>query len=122
MGVPPNAVVTRAYQPPDVALLATVKLMYPKMGAQAGPCGFWPQDLGLPHDAEPTQNHPYWNHGCSNQRNLAAMVDNPADLVQPRAETPIYAQRRSIIFDKHRKGESSATNYPRTSGFSEVGR
>ena len=34
------------------------------------------------------ENRPYWNFGCANQRNLAAMVDNPADLVQPRGETP----------------------------------
>ena len=32
------------------------------------------------------ENRPYWNLGCANQRNLAAMVANPADLVQPRGE------------------------------------
>ena len=43
---------------------------------------------------------------------LAAMVDNPADLVQPRSETPAYTSRRSAGFDKYRKGNSTATIYP----------
>ena len=111
-GVPSSAIAGRRYRPHDPAKLATVRLSYPKMIAQAGPCGLWPEDLGLPHDAQPTMNRPYWNLGCSTQRNLAAMVDNPADLVQPRGETPIYAARRSVVLDKHRKGESSATVYP----------
>jgi pilus assembly protein CpaD len=58
------------------------------------------------------RNHPYWNLGCANQRNLAAMVENPADLVQPRGETPAWSGRRSTVLDKYRKGESTATIYP----------
>ena len=46
------------------------------------------------------------------QRNLAAMVDNPADLVQPRGETPPYTARRTMVLDKYRKGEATATIYP----------
>ena len=111
-GVPPQAILARSYRAENPYQLATVRMRYPKMTAQAGPCGLWPQDLGLAHDASPTLNRPYWNLGCANQRNLAAMVDNPADLVQPRAETPIYSARRSIAVDKYRKGESSATVYP----------
>ena len=54
---------------------------------------------------------PYWNLGCANQRNLAAMVDNPADLVQPRGETPAYTARRSVAIDKYRKGENPSGTY-----------
>ena len=43
---------------------------------------------------------------------MAAMVDNPSDLVQPRPETPAYMARRSIGFEKYRKGVTSTTNYP----------
>ena len=46
------------------------------------------------------------------QRNLAAQVANPADLVQPRAETPVLAARRTTVIDKYRKGEATATQYP----------
>jgi len=40
------------------------------------------------------------------------MVDNPADLVQPRGDTAAYAARRSVVLDKYRKGDSTATTYP----------
>ena len=49
---------------------------------------------------------------CATQRNLAAMVDNPADLEQPRPETPAYTPRRNAAFDKYRKGVSTTTIYP----------
>ena len=41
-----------------------------------------------------------------------ATADNPADLVQPRPETPPYTMRRSEAFEKYRKGTTSTTNYP----------
>ena len=87
--MPRNAVYVRTYRPPEPAL-ASIKINYPKLVAEAGPCGLWPDDLGPGHDAAYTENRPYWNLGCATQRNLAAMVDNPADLVQPRGETPAY--------------------------------
>jgi pilus assembly protein CpaD len=34
------------------------------------------------------------------------MIDHPSDLVQPRGETPSYSARRTVMFDKYRKGES----------------
>ena len=40
------------------------------------------------------------------------MVDNPADLVQPRGETPAYSARRSVAIDKYRKGENPSGTYP----------
>jgi len=43
---------------------------------------------------------------------MAAMVDNPSDLVQPRAETPAYTTRRTVAFEKYRKGTPTATSYP----------
>ena len=62
----------------------------PSWSREAGPCGQWPHDLGPSADGNYIENQPYWNLGCASQRNLAAMVDNPADLVQPRGETPAY--------------------------------
>jgi pilus assembly protein CpaD len=123
-GIPSHAIETRGYRPRDPGLLATVRLNYPKMRAQAGPCGLWPDDLGPTLDPRYNLNEPYWNLGCANQRNLAAMVANPEDLVQPRAETPIYAPRRSTVIDKYRKGDSTATSYPDTSkgNISDIGK
>jgi pilus assembly protein CpaD len=109
-GVPRNAVYVRSYKPSPTAL-ASVKLNYTKLTAQAGPCGQWPNDLGPSANSSDASNRPYWNLGCASQRNLAAMVDNPADLVQPRGEQPAYSARRSVAIDKYRKGENPSGTY-----------
>ena len=112
-GVPPRAVAVRQYRPEDPRHMAAIRLTYPKISATAGPCGLWPDDLGPSvNNRGYFDNKPYYNFGCSNQRNLAAMVDNPSDLVQPREETPAYTPRRNIAFDKYRKGTSTTTTYP----------
>jgi pilus assembly protein CpaD len=49
-------------------------------------------------------NKPYYNLGCAYQRNMAAMVANPSDLIQPRAETPAYGQRRTTVLDQVSQG------------------
>jgi pilus assembly protein CpaD len=108
--VPSRAVFVRGYRPPGDSL-ASIKLNYSSIVAKAGPCGQWPHDLGPTLDPAYTQNWQYWNLGCASQRNLAAMVDNPADLVQPRGETPAYTARRSIALNKYRKGENPSSTY-----------
>ena len=112
-GVPPRAVTVRQYQPQDPRYMAAIRMTYPKIAATAGPCGLWPDDLGPSvNNKGYFDNKPYYNFGCSNQRNLASMIDNPSDLVQPRAETPAYTMRRNAAFEKYRKGTSTATVYP----------
>jgi len=113
-GVPARAIVIRHYRPPDPSKLATLKLNYPKMVAEAGPCGQWPRDIGPSYQGGDSYNRDYWNFGCSQQQNLAAMVEDSADLVQPRTETAPSAPRRTMVLDKYRKGESTATNYANT--------
>jgi pilus assembly protein CpaD len=110
-GVPRNAIYMRPYRAADPTL-ASIKLNYAKVAATAGPCGLWPKDLGVSWDENYLENRPYWNLGCASQRNLAAMVANPADLVQPRGETPPYAPRRSVVIDHYRKGDVFPGNYP----------
>ncbi|QOZ25933.1 CpaD family pilus assembly protein [Bradyrhizobium sp. CCBAU 51753] len=112
MGVPGHAITRRAYNVDDPRALATIRLSYPKMAAVAGPCGVWPADLG-PNIYNPNynENKQFDNFGCASQRNLAAMVANPSDLEQPRSETAAYTPRRTIAFDRYRRGESTATTY-----------
>lgn len=105
-GVPPRGVVVRPYQPTDQRQFAAIRLVYPKISAVAGPCGLWPEDLGPSiKNKNYLENRPYWNLGCANQRNLAAMVDNPSDLVQPRPETPAYTARRATIYETYRTAQ-----------------
>jgi pilus assembly protein CpaD len=108
-GVPPSAVGVRPYRPTDPGKLATLKLNYPTLVAEAGPCGLWPDDLGPTVDRSHYENVQYWNLGCASQRNLAAMVENKADLVQPRGEVPPYTGRRTTVLDKYHRGEPSQT-------------
>jgi pilus assembly protein CpaD len=110
-GVPPGSIVTRPYQA-NPATFATIRITYPRVTAQAGPCGMWPKSIGPSADHEYFGNQPHWNFGCSNQHNLAAMIENPADLVQPRQETPAYTMRRTQVVDKYRQGQGTATQYP----------
>jgi pilus assembly protein CpaD len=111
-GVPPHGISVHHYHPDDPRLFATIQLNYPKIAAVAGPCGVWPEDLGPSIDNRRySENKQYYNFGCASQRNLAAMIDNPADLVQPRPETPAYTARRTEEFDKYRKGNPTATVY-----------
>ena len=112
-GVPPRAVALRPYHPENPKHLAAIRVSYPRMKADAGPCGLWPEDLGPSiHNPGYFDNKQYYNFGCANQRNLAAMVDNPSDLVQPRPETPAFAPRRGTAFEKYRKGTPTTTTYP----------
>jgi pilus assembly protein CpaD len=112
-GVPPRGLVVRNYHPDDPRQLATIRLNYPKISAVAGPCGLWPEDLGPAiSNKNYLENKSYYNFGCAYQRNMAAMIDNPSDLVQPRSETPPYTMRRAEAFEKYRKGTTSATVYP----------
>jgi pilus assembly protein CpaD len=112
-GVPPRGVVVRQYHPDEPRQMATIRLNYPRISAVAGPCGTWPEDIGPSiNNKGYLDNKPYYNFGCAYQRDMAAMIDNPSDLVQPRPETPAYTARRSQAFEKYRKGSTTATTYP----------
>lgn len=123
-GVPAKGIQLQSYTPADPLELGTMRLSYPKMTARAGPCGLWPDDLGPTLDREHIENRPYWNLGCASQRNLAAMVAEPADLAQPRAEAPIYTPRRTTVLEKYRAGQpTAATTLNADKGtISDVGR
>jgi pilus assembly protein CpaD len=112
-GVPRRGIVVRRYHPQDPRQMATIRLNYPKISGVAGPCGLWPEDLGPSiKNKSYFDNKQYYNFGCAYQRNMAAMIDNPSDLVQPRSETPPYTTRRTAAFEKYRKGAATTTAYP----------
>lgn len=123
-GVPTQSVGVRKYRA-SPGTLATVRVSYPKITADAGPCGVWPEDMGPSFNRDYFENQPPWNYGCATQRNLAAMVVDPADLVQPRAETPAYTMRRDTVIEKYRLGLPTSTpaqNVTPTAGqLSDVG-
>ena len=116
VGVPPKAIGVRPYQPERPFDVAPIRLSFPIMRAEVVNCGLWPEDLGPTADPKYSANEPYANLGCATQRNLAAMVAEPADLLQPRAETPPSAARRQTVMDKYRQGTDTATTVTQTGG------
>ena len=122
-GVPPHVIEVRPYRSVDPRKLATLKLNYSTMVADAGPCGTLAR-RSRPHLRPPAQRErSVFQFGCATQRNLAAMVDNKADLVQPRSEVPPYTGRRTTVLDKYHRGEPTQTIDPDKSKgkISEVG-
>jgi pilus assembly protein CpaD len=112
-GLPPRAYAIRQYKPEDPRHMPAIRLKYPRIAATVGPCGLWPEDIGPGYKNKTYyDNTQYYNFGCAVQRNFAAMIDNPSDLVQPRPETAPYTMRRTAAFDKYRKGSPTTTTYP----------
>jgi pilus assembly protein CpaD len=109
-GVPNNGIGVRTFDAGGQKS-SWLRLHYPLMVATAGPCGLWPDDVGADYSIKTFENKEYYNFGCALQRNVAAMVANPSDLVQPRAETPAYEGKRTYQMDKWRKGDSPTTTY-----------
>jgi len=79
-----------------------VRLSHLRFFAEGPKCGDWPANL-----ADSSAGLNYANFGCAQQRNLAAMVANPADLLVPRTQTPAVSERRDVQWQKHTKGEST---------------
>lgn len=81
---------------------APIRLAYLRYVAEAPECGHWPTNL-----AYDPLNVPYPNFGCAQQRNLAAQVANPADLLGPRTTAPADAERRAVVIDNYRQGKTT---------------
>ena len=81
-----------------------IRLSFARYVAEAPLCGQWPANL-----AEDARNLPYHNMGCSTQRNIAAQIANPADLLGPRPVGASSAERRHAGWEKWTKGESTVS-------------
>lgn len=79
-----------------------VKLSFLRYVAEGPECGNFQTNL-----ARNPRNLPAPDLGCATQKNLAAMVVNPADLLGPRNMDARPSERRSVTWDKYIKGESS---------------
>jgi pilus assembly protein CpaD len=88
---------------------APIVVSFTRYEAQAPDCApLWEQDL-----AHQSNNQPWESFGCATQANLAALVEDPADLLRPRAEDPRDSGRRDTVLDHYRAGEQ--THAPRSS-------
>jgi pilus assembly protein CpaD len=105
-GFSDTAVATEPYQGGRNAD-APIRLSYLQYIAEGPACGRWPTNLARQKD-----NLNYDNFGCAQQRNLAAQIANPADLIGPRSMTPSDSERRMTVMEKYQKGESTAAQRP----------
>ncbi|MBL8545855.1 MAG: CpaD family pilus assembly protein [Hyphomonadaceae bacterium] len=62
----------------------------------------WEQDL-----AHQSNNQPWASFGCATNFNLAAMVEDPADLDHPRDMTARNSGRRDTVMDAYRQGDQT---------------
>lgn len=58
--------------------------------------------------------------GCSLQRSLAAMIDNPNDLLVARGTSPADGPRLARVIDQYRQGQPTAANTESTGNASIV--
>ena len=98
-GIGPVQVV--AYSAPDPR--APVLVGYETFRAVVPQCGTQWESL-----TRTGANQTPSNFGCAVTANLAAQIDNPRDIIQPRGMTPSNAGRRTVVFDNYRKGEATA--------------
>lgn len=106
-GLSRSKISTRTYAVQDPSADAPIRLSYARMQATAGKCGAWPRNIG----GGIGENTDYENFGCASQANLAVMVDNPSDLITPRASTPSDQARRAVVFENYREGKKTASEF-----------
>ena len=71
--------------------------------AIARECGDWSENLAFT-----LENHTNRNFGCATQRNIAAMVADPRDLLGPRRFDPADANRAATVIGKYQQGQPTA--------------
>lgn len=88
---------------------APIVLSFARFEAEAPECApLWEQDL-----AHQSNNQPWASFGCATNANLAAMIEDPADLLRPRDMDPRDSNRRSTVMEAYREG--AQTHAERTS-------
>ncbi|WP_051228458.1 CpaD family pilus assembly protein [Pleomorphomonas oryzae] len=107
-GVAATYLRSQTYAVADPRVPAPIRLGFARIKAVSPPCGRWTSDA-LPDNQKGTDGAEF---GCSTQANLAAMVENPNDLLIPRAETPVRGWQRWEMLQKAAKGSSPSATYP----------
>lgn len=117
MGVPRDRILAGTHDVADGD--NRVELDYIAYVAHTDPCGDWSKNA-----ADTASNLPMPNFGCANQHNLAAMVADPRDLVEPEPLGPPDAMRRSVVMGNYQKGQQTAAqkSQDQSAAVSDIGR
>jgi pilus assembly protein CpaD len=110
-GVSPKSIEIRSYRANRSEQTAPIRLAYARIAAKTAACGPWQDSMMVNKE-----NTNYGAYGCASQQNLAAMVDNPLDLLYPRAMTPANVTRRDLVIDSYSNGRATQGDYGKESG------
>lgn len=103
VGIKQSSIKMGTYQALDTTS-AVVRLNFETMTAKAPDCSnSWSENL-----ADAAKNELSKGHGCTTQKNFAAMLVNPQELVEMRSMSAVNAQRGVAAFDKYLAGQIQA--------------
>lgn len=96
-----------------------VELSYVGYVAHTDACDQW----GYEQASDTASNLPMASFGCAVQHNIAAQIENPRDIVEPRGLSPSDATRRSTVVTTYEKGQPTAAskNADQSVAVSDVG-
>jgi pilus assembly protein CpaD len=93
-----------AQYPAQAGAAAPIKLAFAKLKAEtATVCGYQDEEMPAAGLAANAANREPFNFGCSYQKNLAAQIADPRDLVRPRQEGPIDVDKRLAGIERSRE-------------------
>jgi len=84
-----------------------IRVTFIRYVAESPACGDWSTNLGYT-----AGNTTPPNFGCSTQRNIAAQVADPRDLLMPDTSGQADAQRRLTVLDRYRAGTPTTAIKP----------
>ena len=96
MGVPPSRILVGQHDGSD----QRIEIGYVAYEAKTDPCGDWSKDADTTY-----ANQTMPNFGCAVQHNVAAMIADPRDLVQPRTMDADDQTRRQTVMGNYEKGQ-----------------
>lgn len=117
-----GAISVARYPVVDPRLTSPLHVSYVKMQARvASRCGDWPDDLNAGATLHGWENRSYYNLGCASSKTFAAQIDDPRDLIAPRAEDPTDVKLRTRAIGLLRTGTDPSTSWPPPSSIITVG-
>lgn len=96
----------------DPNIASPLHLSYARLQARvASHCGDWPDDLNSGSNVNTWENRSYYNLGCASTQTLTAQIDDPRDVLRPRADDPTDVQLRTRAIGSLRQGSDPSTNW-----------
>jgi pilus assembly protein CpaD len=100
----------------DTTVNGPIVVSYDRLVVTVPECGIWDKESS--HDDTNTMPS---NFGCSIQRNIGLMIDNPQDLIEPRKTTATHdATRSSVVLKAYRAGEPTGAQRSRIESASTI--